>query len=132
MSTTTKTISRYLIERSRRGEFSPDTRRTVSSILHRFAHACGNPDTAALNRGHVRRWWAGVEVGPSTARNQLSTVRTFLRWCVEEDLLNTDPTRGIRPPKEPRRIPRTIHHPDAASLIAALPDARARLVVLWM
>lgn len=127
-----KTIDRYLLERSRRGEFSPDTKRTVGSILHRFARNIGDPPTIKLHRGHVRRWWAGLECGPSTARNQLSTVRTFLRWCVDEGLLRSDPTRTIRPPREPRRIPRTIARPAAARLVAALPDARARLIVLWM
>lgn len=130
--TTTQTVARYLTERSRRGEFSPDTRRTVDSILYRFARACGNPPVSTVNRGHVRRWWSTLSVGPSTARNQLSTVRTFLRWCVEESLLRADPSRGIRPPREPRRLPRTIQRPDAATLIAALPDSRARLIVLWM
>lgn len=124
---------RYVGERSRRGEFAPETQRNVSNILRRFVEAAG-PDlaTAKLTRVQIRRWWNGLHVGRSTARNHLSTVRTFLHWCIDNDLLRADPTRGMRPPREPRRLPRTIDQDAAARLFAALPDSRARLIVLWM
>lgn len=123
---------RYTAERGRRGEFSRDTQRTVGSILGRFADQCGNVEVKNLNRGHVNRWWASLAVGPSSARNQLSTVKTFLRWLVEQGHLRVDPSRHVRPPREPRRVPRTVQPPVAAALVAGLPDERARLVVLWM
>lgn len=126
-------VKRYLGERGRRGDFAPETQRHVASILRRFADAAG-PDLsiAQLTRVQVRRWWGDLKVGRSTARNHLSTVKTFLRWCVENDLLRADPTRGMRPPREPRRLPRTLDRAAAARLIDALPDARARLIVYWM
>lgn len=126
------TAMRYVAERGRRGEFSRDTQRTVGSILGRFADQCGNVQISNINKGHVNKWWASLAVGPSSARNQLSTVKTFLRWCIEHDLLRADPSRHVRPPREPRRVPRTVQAPVAATLVAGLPDARARFIVLWM
>jgi hypothetical protein len=84
-----KTVSyvamRYVQERRARGEFSLETMRTVRSILTRFANTA-NPTTpvGALTKRHVRVWWSTLNVGASSTRHQLSTVRTFLRWCVDE------------------------------------------------
>lgn len=131
--TVSDTVHRYLRERAGRHEFSHDTLRTARSILHRFAAAAGpGLPIDRLTRRQVNRWWDGLEVGRSSARNQLSTVRTFARWCVEHDLLHTDPSRHLRAPKEPRRVPRTVPAPQATVLTDRLPDTRSRLVVMWM
>lgn len=127
------TVVRYIAERARRGEFSPYTRRTVSSILGRFTRDVGGSmSMSAVTKTQVNRWWGSLEVGPSTVRNHLSTVRTYLRWCVDQGILASDPSRHLRAPKEPRRIPRTVPAQQASQLVESLPDSRARLVVLWM
>lgn len=126
------TATRYVQERRKRREFSLETTRTVRSILSRFVAIVGDRPVNTISKRHVRKWWSTLNVGASSTRHQLSTVRTFLRWCVDEGLLRSDPTIGIRPPKEPRRVPRTIDAPKAARLVTHLPDTRARLMVLFM
>lgn len=129
---------RYLRERTGRREFTEDTRRTVDSILERFIRHVGVKSSGesraigAITKGHVRAWWGSLRVSRSTARNQLSTVRTFLRWCVDEGYMRSDPSRTIKPPREPRRVPKTCSPTDTTTLITSLPDRRAVVIVMWM
>lgn len=121
----------YVSERHARGEFAATTVLTVRSILNRFVAAVDDPPVENLSRRCVRRWWGTLAVGPSCARNQLQTVRTFLGWCVDRELLRDDPSRGIRPPREPRRLPRTLNVEQVAQTVErGCPDARARAIVL--
>jgi site-specific recombinase XerC len=49
-------------------------------------------------------------------RCYLSTVRTFCRWCIDEELLDVDPTARLARVREPRRLPRALSDAQMARL----------------
>lgn len=120
----------YVRERAAAGELcprvsAPNIRRT----LLRFAEHAG---VAAheLDEGHVRRFLAANPSARSTARQRFSTIRTFCRWLVARGYLDFDPTAGMKPPRQPRPVPRAYTPATVGRLLAVCPDERARLVCL--
>lgn len=85
-----------------------------------------------LSREHVNLWreTAARDLRPSTTRTRLSQIRTFCAWAVDEKHLKIDPAYGLRPPRQPRRVPRALKLEEVASVLAVCPDSRARLIVL--
>lgn len=126
-------ITRYIRERSTRGELGTNTVPTVRNTLRPFARSVG-PDRAIskLDRRLVRRWWEALEVSPSSARGYLSMVRTFTKWCVAHGLLKSDPTVGLMPPKVPQRVPRPLDPDEVASLVEVCGTTRDVAIVMMM
>lgn len=124
---------RYLSTRQRRGELAATTAESQRYTLRVFVRAAG-PELAIsqLDKRHVRRWWDELACSPSTARNRLSAVRSFLDWCVDEGLLRANPARTIKPPREPRRVPRALDAGDVAAVLDACSSSRDRLIVTLM
>ena len=44
----------------------------------------------------------------STIARKLSVVRTFLRFCEDNGLIETSPAAGVSSPKLPRRLPQVL------------------------
>lgn len=115
---------------ARKAELSPITRRNLRGELVRAAHQIG-PEmlVRVVRRRHVEQWLSAMDCAPSTIRVRLSQFRQFCRWCIAVGLMKTDPTFGIRGPKQPRSMPREITPGEWEVLLTALPDTRARLIV---
>lgn len=130
---TSQAVHRYVIEGFRRGQFAMTTARSYSSILGGFALIIGNPAFARINRRHVMNWWGSLRCAPSTTRHRLSVVQTFLDWGVQRGDLRSNPAAGIKPPKQPRYMPRAVENDDVAKLLS-FPQAttRTRVVVILM
>src|SRR5690606_13059056 len=62
----------------------------------------------------------------------LSVFRGFARWLVATGRVKSDPTVGIRSPRQPRHLPRALTRCQSTRVVAACPDTRARLMVLLM
>lgn len=98
--------------------YSPHTLAGSKSDLAQFltfVETLGVDRPGRLQPAHVRTYVAALADGrlrpggrpyarASIAR-KLSVVRSFLRFCVDEDLLGLSPALGIRSPKLPRRLP---------------------------
>lgn len=126
-------ITRYLRDRTTRGEFGPNTVSTVRNTLRPFSRTVGvSRPIAKLDRRMVRRWWEALEVSPSSRRAYLSMVRTFCRWCVDRDLMRSDPTAGIVSPAVPHRIPRPLDEQEVVTLIDVCETKRDLAIVLLM
>lgn len=123
---------RYVRAQRRNGRFAESTVVTYRSILGRFAKTIGNPPIRLLQARHIARWLDQLDCGPATTRHRLSVVQTFCRWAVQHDLIAKDPTRGFRPPKQPKHLPRPVDPTGAGDLVDVLPDARAVAMVLFM
>lgn len=130
--TVTQAVQRYLRARIGRGELAPSTVYAQRSTLQRYAQAVGpdRPVTAAMRRS--QRWWDSLQCSPSSARAQLATVRTFLRWCVQQRWLPRHPLDHVRAPREPRRLPVTMDVLAVGQLLEALPDVRAYAMAVLM
>lgn len=121
---------RYVAEKKKTGEFARSTAKTNWYTLAAFADAVGaDMPVGRVTRKHVEKWRLTRNVSPGTARAELSRVRAFCKWCVENDLMRRDPTRGIKGPRQPRREPRAIGHDGIAETLLHADD-RGRVCIL--
>jgi integrase/recombinase XerC len=120
----------WVIGRVRRREITALTGRNHRSALTSFLCVVGNRRT--IRRSDVERWLEKrAHLAEATRRSDLSTVRGWCRWLVEERHLKTDPTKLVASPKEPRRMPRYIEQAGIDSLLDVSPDARTTAVI-WL
>ena len=61
----------------------------------------------------------GAGLAASTVKRGLTTVRTFHRWLVLEELRPDDPTATVEMPRVPRGLPKALSTEEAAALVAA-------------
>jgi site-specific recombinase XerD len=54
----------------------------------------------------------------STVERKLTSLRSFYRWLIEEDVIAADPTRKLHAPKRPQRLPHVVSESDVAALLA--------------
>lgn len=119
----------YVRERSAAGELCPVTVPGVRRTLLRFAgHADVAP--AELDAGHVVRFLIEHPAAASTRRQRFSTIRGFCQWLVRNGHVGVDPTADLKAPRQPRPVPRAYPAELVARLLDAVPDRRARLIVL--
>jgi len=117
----------YLAERVALGELSRDTARYMRRHLLTFAEFVSD---RPLDADVVEAWLGSRPIARSTARQRFSQIRTFARWGVRKGHLDSDPTCGLRAPKQPRSVPRAYRADAVRALMAICPDNRARLVCL--
>jgi site-specific recombinase XerC len=67
-----------------------------------------------------------------TARNRFSRVKLFCHWLIRRGHLTRDPTLSLRPPRQPKSVPRSLPVAAVCGLMAVLPNSRARFIVSWM
>lgn len=121
----------YVRERHAKGEINDRSAEVLRSRLWDFATEA-DAQPGRVNRRHVDRWMARPGLAPAYRRARLSALRGFCQWCVLNGHMRRDPTLGVRAPKLPQYLPRALPVPDVAQVVAAAPDARARVVLLLM
>lgn len=122
----------YVMAGRRRGQFTVATAQSYRSILGRFADAVPD-EPRRIQRRHIVRWYDQLDCAASTTRHRLSVVQTFCRWMLDAGHIDRDPSRGIKPPKQPRHMPRNFDAAEVATAIAHL-DGRPRdqLIIVLM
>ncbi len=128
--TTSSAVSLYI--ESRQHQVARTTLVTLACNLRHFASAVEDPSVRQLTRRHVEHWLRTAKIAPSTMRTRLSQVRCFCGWAVEHGFMRTDPTLGVRGPRQPRRLPRGLKLCEVQAVLACAPNPRARLIVLLM
>jgi integrase/recombinase XerD len=121
---------RYVAQRRAAGQLARSTVPSLRRCLVCFALSVGNCAPGQVVRADVERWVSRPGLSAGTRRKELSAIRTFFRWLVLEGEAGGDPTLGIPPIRQPRQLPRGLRATQVAALLAACPDARARLIVL--
>jgi integrase len=107
----------------RRQNARPRTIKSRSEILSKIEREAG--DLAELSRDDLNAWLDRY-MSASTRATYLGHLRSFYRWACENDVLDRDPTSGIRTPKVPRRLPRPISECELTDALAtATPLVRA-------
>ena len=96
--------TRYVTERARRGQLVRQTSAaSYRDVLQRFARIVGYDQLPArVTRRTIELY---LEEGGQSARYQrgrISMVRGFFDWCIENGYAKTNPTAGLKGPKEPR------------------------------
>jgi integrase/recombinase XerD len=62
----------------------------------------------------------------SSIARALAAVRSFHRFCLEEGLLDTDPSEEVGSPRVPQGIPKALSEAEVESLLGAVPGDGAR------
>jgi integrase/recombinase XerC len=81
-------------------------------------------DPAGVDSLRLRRysaWLAGRGYAPSTIARRLASLRSFFRFLRREGLVASDPSAGLRNPKQPRRLPRLLRVDEVIRLLEAVP-----------
>lgn len=86
-----------------------------------FAEESGSAADQMLVRRYLARLQSDGKANTSMSR-KLAALRSFFGYLVRHDLLESDPTEGIRSPRIPRKLPKVMPEETVAALLAA-PDA---------
>jgi len=101
---------------------SPYTIRNYLSDLSHFLQFLQEEALSlqTLSRQAFRHYLARLSqdgVAPASIARKVSTIRTFLRFLVQEGHLEHDPLSGVRGPKRPRRLPAYLSPEQVTALI---------------
>lgn len=92
------------------------------TLWHREVGGGGPPDWPRLTRDSFRqylRWLGRRGLGRASVRLRLSALRAFYRHLLRQGRVADQPVRGLRVPKEERRLPRFLPVPDMERLLQA-------------
>jgi integrase/recombinase XerC len=109
---------------------SPETRRAYDHDVREFAQWCyrgGCPTPERLDHRTLRRYLAYLTTrgfSRASVARKAAAVRAYVRYLHRRGTLPTDPSRELRSPKGPRRLPRVPRQPEAAAVL----DGAARAV----
>jgi integrase len=85
-------------------QLSPSTRVLRRSILKKFCGLVGDKPIALLDRKYIERLLQDMP-SPVVARTCLLAIRPFLGWAVKQQMIEVDPTVGIK-----IKLPKTEGH----------------------
>ncbi|HXQ28045.1 MAG TPA: site-specific tyrosine recombinase XerD [Gemmatimonadales bacterium] len=94
-----------------------DLRRLATHAIGRGAHTPGAISPHALRDFVYALKDAGL--APATIRRQISAIRTYYRFLVEEGLATTDPSERLESPKQWRSLPTVLTVGEVERLLAA-------------
>jgi integrase/recombinase XerC len=81
-------------------------------------------DPTAVDSMRLRRysaWLSGQGYAASTVSRRLACVRSLFRYLRRSGRVASDPSAGLRNPKQPRRLPRLLRVEDVIRLLDAVP-----------
>lgn len=81
---------------------SSATRKQRENIMKRVLESSGKAPYKAITRAHIVDGRERRAKTPAQARNFLDAVRGLFRWALEAQLVDADPTSGVKNPKQPK------------------------------
>ncbi|HPA96499.1 MAG: tyrosine recombinase XerC [Acidobacteria bacterium] len=124
-------VFRYLEHLDRERNYSPHTLRAYAGDLDRFLDFLGT-DYLGRDPGAIRpeevdaaavraflAWLARRGTSRQSQGRALAAVRGLLRYACRSGVLTVDPSRGIRAPKAPKRIPEHLRPGEIENLLEA-------------
>jgi site-specific recombinase XerD len=75
------------------------TQKVHFNILSRWRDQWGDRRLSQLQRRHVIDWLNERAETPAAAQVFLKVLRRLMQYCISIDLLENDPTHGVKPPK---------------------------------
>lgn len=104
---------------------SEHTLRSYASDLAGFFEFAGEAG-APVDQVLIRRYLAHLHkqgMAKATIARKIAALRSFFRYLVKRQVLEMDPTEGIRTPRQPRLLPRVMREETVEALMLA-PDPR--------
>lgn len=81
---------------------SSATRRQRDNIFTNVIKSAGKANYADITRAVIVRGREDRAATPAQARNFLDAMRGLFRWALESDLVQVDPTAGVKNPRRPK------------------------------
>lgn len=132
--------------------FSPYTARCYSADLRQYSEYLGESDNhnnepdsnsaqdndastriqnqlRSADAMFIRRYLShldGYGYSPATTARKIATLRSFYKWMLKHELINSNPMMLIRTPKQTKRLPKAIEVEQVEKLLAS-PDNRETL-----
>lgn len=128
-------LDHLTVERGLSANTLSSYRRDLDRYLDTLA-AAGVTDLAEVSEAQVAAYLSGLRGGAdghpplsvASAARALSAVRGLHRFVVREGLAPADPSREVRPPAPPRRLPKALDVVDVERLLAAAGPGEAAAV----
>lgn len=115
----------YLLHLASQRRLAPLTLENYRRDFERLARLSGGRPVVSLSRHDIRRFvgrlHAGGLGGRSIAR-VLSAWRGCFRWLVRHQGVALNPVDGVRAPKSPKALPRTLSPDQAVALLEVAPE----------
>ena len=83
-------------------DLSLATRRQRENILHHVLEKAGNQPASKITRAHIVDGRDRRAATPVQARHFIDTMRGLFEWATEAQHVKTDPTLGVKYPKQPK------------------------------
>jgi integrase len=90
----------YTGSASFKNDLAPSTQSVHFNILRRLRDQWGDRRLKQLQRRHVIDWVGERAETPAAAQVFLKALRRMMQYCVSIGLIETDPTQGVKPPKQ--------------------------------
>jgi integrase len=107
LDTLTPSIAAHLRWMMRSKRHEPSTIRRRYRELVALERIVGAP-LDQVHRDRLGDWYGDLTGARTTAKAKLSHARSYFRWCIDHDLIDRDPTRGIAAPRVHRGTPRPL------------------------
>lgn len=82
--------------------YKPATRKQRQNIFSHVKDKAGSYNYASITRKHIVAGREQRKHTPFQAKNYLAAMRGLFQWAVESQLLDHDPTTGVKDPKKPK------------------------------
>jgi integrase/recombinase XerD len=106
--------------------------RTVKKIISEFADQRVIVRLADFTQQHVRDLIKQRKLGALTSAKEIERIRTFFTFCVDNDWLEKNPARPVKPPKV-KQLPRLpFTEQEIQNLIAQVKDDRELAFILML
>lgn len=125
-------IGRYLEHQAAMGILNAERSRYV--VRRRLLQFCASTECRPenLSRRQIESYLSR-NLAASTRAAELSTLRGFCGWLMDEGIIDKDPTRGVRRPKIAKGLPRDLNPGQVRRLFEVVGnDPRHRLILLLM
>lgn len=97
--------------------------------LLKFAEYVNKP-AVQVNTPDIRSYLStNPDWAAGTVARKLAVIKSFYRWCVDEEMLLRNPANKIRPPKQPKRLPKAITATELETLREACESLRDRALI---
>lgn len=121
----------FLLDREAQN-LAPLTLRTYRKRLGRFANNHEGCDVADITTMQIRQYQADLlrSMADVTAKNHMTDVKTFFRFCVGERMIPESPAERVKLPRVAERLPKVLTTEQARQLYAACQTDRDRAMLL--
>ncbi|MFQ5581527.1 MAG: site-specific tyrosine recombinase/integron integrase [Mariprofundaceae bacterium] len=95
---------------------------SYSHDLNQFIEHCGDMALSQVGREHVQDWLVAshaMGLAPATLARRLSALSSFFDAAVETGWCEINVAAGVRPPKQPKRLPRNLPPEQTSQLLHA-------------